>query len=237
MEDFRARVKEAGFPDLHLNIVDQGLGFPQVLDKVSGQPWPDDTSRTIETISDLLNALTANSSTMYTWVHHLWPMLMNQAELPASNNKTFGFADDPTIQSDPKSLNQKTEDDVKEMTLLESAKLNDVVAVDYNEYGQRAISILDERPSELGVTYFPHVSMGWDGTPRNYSMGIVLNNSPEKWKYFLGQTKEWLDTHPESKGIVTLNSWNEWVEGSYIEPDPVNGVSYLEAIKEVFGSE
>ena len=65
-------------------------------------------------------------------------------------------------------------------------------------------------------------------------MGMVLNNTPDKWGEFLRQTRSWLDRHPESRGIVTLNSWNEWVEGSYIEPDTVNGLKYLEAIKSVF---
>ncbi len=87
----------------------------------------------------------------------------------------------------------KQADELKKETLLESAQQAGVVAVDYAEYGQRAISLLDERSSALGVTSFPHVSMGWDGTPRNYSMGIVLNNTPEKWKNFLSQTKEWID--------------------------------------------
>ena len=237
LDDFRARVRAAGFPDLHLNIVDQGLGLPQVLEKVKGQPMPDDPSLKIETIPDLLKALKVNSSTMYTWVHHLWPMLMTQAGQTVTDNNTFGFADDPAAQAKAESSQQGSADEIENATLLERAKLNGVVAVDYDEYGQRALSIMDERPSALGVTYFPHVSMGWDGTPRNYSMGIVLNNTPGKWKNFLLQTKEWLDRHPESKGIVTLNSWNEWVEGSYIEPDSVYGMSYLEAIKEVFGSD
>jgi hypothetical protein len=61
-----------------------------------------------------------------------------------------------------------------------------------------------------------------------------LNNTPEKWSEFLRQTKGWLDCHPESRGIVTLNSWNEWVEGSYIEPDTVNGMKYLDAVRDVF---
>jgi len=34
---------------------------------------------------------------------------------------------------------------------------------------------------------------------------------------------------------VTLNSWNEWGEGSYIEPDAKDGTKYLDAIREVFG--
>ncbi|OUS76478.1 hypothetical protein B1748_12435 [Paenibacillus sp. MY03] len=34
--------------------------------------------------------------------------------------------------------------------------------------------------------------------------------------------------------IVTINSWNEWTEGSYIEPDTIHGMGYLEAIRTVF---
>jgi hypothetical protein len=33
---------------------------------------------------------------------------------------------------------------------------------------------------------------------------------------------------------MNINCWNEWTEGSYLEPDVENGMSYLEAIKEVF---
>ena len=32
----------------------------------------------------------------------------------------------------------------------------------------------------------------------------------------------------------TINSWTEWTEMSYLEPDDVYGYGYLEAIKEVF---
>ena len=242
LDNFRAQTKAAGFPDLHLNIVDQGHGFPQVVEKVKGQAFPDDPSRKIETLADLLAVLNANSSTMYTWVHHLWPMLMKQsppqdiASTQEPAERAFGFSDDPNARSDSGTKQQDNTGILPE-SLIERAVQADIVAVDYQEYGLQAISLLDKRPVELGVTFFPHVSMGWDGTPRNYSMGIVLNNTPEKWKAFLSQTKDWLDLHPESKGIVTLNSWNEWVEGSYIEPDLVNGTSYLDAVKEVFGSE
>jgi hypothetical protein len=34
--------------------------------------------------------------------------------------------------------------------------------------------------------------------------------------------------------MVTINSWNEWSKGSYLEPDMEHGYGYLEAIKEVF---
>jgi hypothetical protein len=34
---------------------------------------------------------------------------------------------------------------------------------------------------------------------------------------------------------MSINAWNEWTEGSYIEPDTTNGMGYLEAISSVFG--
>jgi hypothetical protein len=39
---------------------------------------------------------------------------------------------------------------------------------------------------------------------------------------------------PRGPRILTINSWNEWTEGSYLEPDARNSTGYLEAIKQVF---
>ena len=101
LADFRARVKAAGFPDLHLNVVDQ-QAVMSTLNLVRGQPGPDDPTRQVQTVPDLLAALKVDSSTMYTWVHHLFPMLVKQPgqtdASPASEANAqvsvFGFADD-----------------------------------------------------------------------------------------------------------------------------------------------
>jgi len=34
--------------------------------------------------------------------------------------------------------------------------------------------------------------------------------------------------------ILNLNCWNEWTEGSYLEPDTAHGTAYLDAVKAVF---
>ena len=40
--------------------------------------------------------------------------------------------------------------------------------------------------------------------------------------------------NPPGHRIVTINAWNEWGEGSYLEPDTPTGMDYLDAIRAVF---
>lgn len=84
------------------------------------------------------------------------------------------------------------------------------------------------------IPYFPHISVGWDNTPRyrTHTENIVKDNTPEKIEAALCEAKELalLTGAP----LVTINSWNEWTETSYLEPDDLYGYGYLEAVKRVF---
>lgn len=90
---------------------------------------------------------------------------------------------------------------------------------------------------EYSVPYFPHVSCGWDNNPRfkSFRAGITKNTTPENIEKGLKMAKDYIDRHPNQPPLVTVNSWNEWTETSYLEPDDLNGYGYLEAIKKVFG--
>ncbi|RZM19514.1 MAG: hypothetical protein EOO88_37840 [Pedobacter sp.] len=82
--------------------------------------------------------------------------------------------------------------------------------------------------------YYPHISVGWDNSPRTGTSAVVRNNTPENFEKGLRMAKEFADAHPKQVPLITINSWNEWTETSYLQPDNVFGYGYLNAIKKVF---
>lgn len=115
--------------------------------------------------------------------------------------------------------------------------------VHYANVRQGYLSVLEDTLKEwkrveqqYSLPYFPHLSMGWDNNPR-YRMlkeDILTGNTKENVKKGLQMAKAYADNHPDQVPLITINSWNEWTEGSYLQPDDVNGYDYLEAVREVF---
>jgi hypothetical protein len=89
------------------------------------------------------------------------------------------------------------------------------------------------------IPYYAHVSVGWDNNPRfePFKPGVVKNNTPENVQKALQNAKKYVDSHPGQAPLITLNSWNEWTETSYLQPDDLYGYGYLEAVKSVFQGE
>jgi hypothetical protein len=112
---------------------------------------------------------------------------------------------------------------------------------DYLVYGANSIKIRTQMDSILNIPLFPCVSIGWDDTPRFPAKGIKdvvhYHNTPESFAALLSVAKQYADSHPEQPRMITVNAWNEWVEGSYLLPDMLNGYGYLEAVKKVMNGE
>jgi hypothetical protein len=98
--------------------------------------------------------------------------------------------------------------------------------------------------ADFPVPYHPNVTMGWDASPRTVQsdvfrslgypfMATLGENTPAAFRAALERAQRWTATRTDH--IITLNAWNEWTEGSYLEPDTVHGYGYLEAIRSVFG--
>ena len=116
---------------------------------------------------------------------------------------------------------------------------------DYNYVRDRYFDYWSGTEKEFAVPYIPNVTMGWDSSPRadqsqpfenvGYPfMNTISNNTPANFKTALQMAKDRINADPKSLRVVNINCWNEWTEGSYLEPDTVNGMGYLEAIKSVF---
>jgi len=96
------------------------------------------------------------------------------------------------------------------------------------------------------VPYYPNITMGWDSSPRadqrdpygHYGypfMNMIANNTPERFEAALRAARKKL-LENDGPFILNINCWNEWTEGSYLEPDTLHGMAYLQAVKRVFGN-
>ena len=108
---------------------------------------------------------------------------------------------------------------------------------DYGEMLPVIGAAYEEMERDYGVPYFPVVNCGWDNNPRHphaFKPNIITGNTPEKLEEGLRQAKDFVDLRALPAPLVLINSWNEWTEGSYLEPDDRYGSGYLEAVRRVF---
>lgn len=181
---FRAKVKAAGFKDLHLNAVVWGNPI------LPGETAPADAKAVVDQLG-------FDSVTSYVWIHHY-------------ATKVFPEVEYTTVQEA------------------------------YFNYWNEAVQKFDQ-------PYYPNVTMGWDSSPRTVQSDVfddrgypfmytIKNNTPENFRNALEMVKQRLEKSGVPHPFLTINAWNEWTEGSYLEPDKINGMGYLEAIRDVFAT-
>jgi hypothetical protein len=100
--------------------------------------------------------------------------------------------------------------------------------------------------SDLSIPFIPNVTVGWDSSPRTaqelpfesvgYPWYPVIDATPAQFEQGLRRAAEFLDGQSLDHPMLTINAWNEWTEGSALEPDTVWGTGYLEAIRNVLGT-
>ncbi len=119
-------------------------------------------------------------------------------------------------------------------------------AMDYGDALEAYLRYCDKtQPRFAPLPFLPNVTMGWDASPRTVQsdrfeargypfMGTLRSNSPHQFRRAVERLGAWVSAR-EPDPILTFNAWNEWTEGSYLEPDAESGFAYLEAIRDVFG--
>lgn len=96
-------------------------------------------------------------------------------------------------------------------------------------------SILNRKPADEKSV--PGAFVDWDNTPRHGNKGrVYVGANPSKFKkYMIELIKKAKKEY--KKDMIFITAWNEWAEGSYLEPDERFGSAYLEALKSALESE
>lgn len=115
--------------------------------------------------------------------------------------------------------------------------------VDFQEMADDYIEVAKKTMQALPFPFYPVITTGWDPSPRTiqsevydptpcYPWMAVMESSPEKLADATRKTAELLMTRPADERIMFFNAWNEWTEGSYLEPDNFYGMKLLEAVRD-----
>jgi len=118
-------------------------------------------------------------------------------------------------------------------------------AVDYWKAAEINIRDYEIQAQTYKVPFYPTVCMGWDVSPRAVQseiyenvgypfMSVIVGNTPEMFGKALEAARDFVLSGKTTGNLINLNCWNEWTEGSYLEPDTENGYGYLNEVKRVF---
>ena len=81
---------------------------------------------------------------------------------------------------------------------------------------------------------WPTVMPGWDRRPwTKYDDVIITGSTPELFAESLTKARNYVSKDK----VVLIEAWNEWGEGSVLEPSVEHGFAYLEAVRRVFCAE
>ena len=77
------------------------------------------------------------------------------------------------------------------------------------------------------------VMLGWDNTARRTDLAHIAHGAtPGNFRCWLRNViRQEENKLPGEERLVFINAWNEWAEGTYLEPDAEFGRGFLEAVK------
>ena len=97
------------------------------------------------------------------------------------------------------------------------------------DYNLAAQVMLGKKHPDYPV--FKTIMPSWDNTARRQNNShIFVYATPDNYKSWLSQAIEKTKLrNPKDKRFVFINAWNEWGEGTHLEPDQKYGYAYLQA--------
>jgi Glycosyltransferase WbsX/Glycosyl transferase family 2 len=97
---------------------------------------------------------------------------------------------------------------------------------------ERLAASFEQRPVPA-YRRFKGVTLAWDNTARRGTQATAcVNFSVDRYrKWLVNAIAQTESVAPAGERLVFINAWNEWAEGTYLEPDQQHGLAYLEATR------
>lgn len=151
-----------------------------------------------------------------------------------SEVKALGF--DAVGTTDQKYAELKTGGKLRKMCFAAIRKIFPGALLDKFDYSK----IIDNfySPSDRRDDVYPQLLAGWDRSPRSGRKAIVYyNDTPENFEKAAKKAVECVENKTPEHRIIFLNSWNEWGEGAYMEPDLKYGKGKINSLNKVLSNE
>ena len=144
----------------------------------------------------------------------------------SEDTKMAGF--DGFIEFPPHSIYQYSMPTINSQVQFISSKCQSIV-YDYQQIVQEKKYLKKNLDK-----YYKGIFMAWDNSARKPNAATIYH------KYTVTAFKEWLrdisvitkEMHNPDDRFVFINAWNEWAEGTYLEPDRHYGYANLNAVHE-----
>ncbi len=101
----------------------------------------------------------------------------------------------------------------------------------YEDLTEQGVRLWQHWSRLLDGRFWPTVMPGWDRRPWLRDADLLRTGStPSLFRKALERAKECVN----ADRVVMIEAWNEWGEGSVLEPSVEHGFAYLDAVREVF---
>jgi len=118
---------------------------------------------------------------------------------------------------------------------LHSFKASYVKNLTFHDYDTIWKLITEIRTDEK-LTIYPGAFVDWDNSARYKKRATLFKGaSPQSFEKWFSTLVATMPQRNLPENFIFLNAWNEWSEGTYLEPDEKFGHQYIQAIKKVLG--
>lgn len=147
-----------------------------------------------------------------------------------SDAKAMGFDAIETI--DQKYAEIRTGGRLRKIIFAIARRIHAGLLLDKYDYGKIINNFYS--PSDRRDDVYPQLLAGWDRSPRSGRKAIIYyNNTPKEFRRAVENAIRCVENKQPEHRIIFLNSWNEWGEGAYMEPDLRYGKAFIQTLRSV----